>query len=332
MSPATPAAPLPIEFLRFAMVGASGTAAHYLVLWLGVERCGLSAAAASGAGYVLGALVNYALNCVLTFGAGQPHLRTASRYFALLAVGWCLNTALVWLLVRDLHWHYWTAQVLATGLGLLWNFAGSRWWAFRPDPCTRPHMGADCGAALVKALLVVLALLITGVSATRAALNAEKTARLERDLQIAFEAVEAALSDAERDIEGGSDPASARAALFLEPSALGFVEGCGRGDAANRGLCLYLSEPSLAGWQRVTLAAPDADNVVEYGRYTGARMQVGSGALSARLPRYIIERLPPARPREDPIKVQGNFYRITALGFGAQEATLVALQSYYSTD
>ena len=46
MSPATPAAPLPIEFLRFAMVGASGTAAHYLMLWLGVERCGLSAAAA----------------------------------------------------------------------------------------------------------------------------------------------------------------------------------------------------------------------------------------------------------------------------------------------
>jgi putative flippase GtrA len=131
-APATPAASLPTQFLRFAMVGATGTAVQYLVLWLGVERCGLGAAAASGAGYVLGALVNYALNYFLTFGGGQPHLRAASRYFTLLAVGWCLNTALVWLVVRDLHWHYWTAQLLATGLGLLCNFAGSRWWAFRP--------------------------------------------------------------------------------------------------------------------------------------------------------------------------------------------------------
>jgi len=132
MSRATPAAALPTQFLHFAMVGATGTAVQYLVLWLGVERCGQGVAASSGAGYVLGTLVNYALNYFLTFGSDQLHLRAARRYFTLLAMGWCLNTGLVWLLVRDLHWHYWTAQVLATSLGLLWNFSGSRWWVFRP--------------------------------------------------------------------------------------------------------------------------------------------------------------------------------------------------------
>lgn len=132
MSRAMPAASLPTQFLRFAMVGATGTAVQYLVLWVGVERCGQGVAAASGAGYVLGALVNYALNYFLTFGSEQPHLHAARRYFTLLGVGWCANTGLVWLLVRDPHWHYWAAQALATALGLLWNFAGSRWWVFRP--------------------------------------------------------------------------------------------------------------------------------------------------------------------------------------------------------
>jgi len=132
MSRAVPAASLPTQFLHFAMVGATGTAVQYLVLWLGVERCGQGVAASSGAGYVLGTLVNYALNYFLTFGSDQLHRRAARRYFTLLAMGWCLNTGLVWLLVSELRWHYWTAQVLATGLGLLWNFSGSRWWVFRP--------------------------------------------------------------------------------------------------------------------------------------------------------------------------------------------------------
>jgi len=125
-------APLLTQFLRFALIGASGTARHYLVLWFGVERCGASAAAASGAGYALAAVVNYVMNYFFTFGGGHSHRRAASRYFSLLGLGWCLNTALVWLLVGGAGGHYWPAQVLATGLGLLWNFAGSRWWAFLP--------------------------------------------------------------------------------------------------------------------------------------------------------------------------------------------------------
>ena len=121
------------QFLRFALVGASGTAVQYLVLWVGVEGLGAGAAAASGAGYALGAVVNYVMNYFFTFGSGESHLRTAGRYFTLLALGWCLNTAIMWALVYGADWNYWMAQVLATGLGLLWNFAGSRWWAFRPS-------------------------------------------------------------------------------------------------------------------------------------------------------------------------------------------------------
>ncbi len=58
-------------------------------------------------------------------------------------------------------------------------------------------------------------------------------------------------------------------------------------------------------------------------------MPVGRGTLPARLPRYIIELMPYARAGEDAARRAGNFYRITAIGFGASDASRVVLQAYY---
>ena len=194
-----------------------------------------------------------------------------------------------------------------------------------------PPLHGQRGAALVMTLLIVLALLVIGVSAARTALNAERMARSERDRRLAFQAAEAALSDAERDIEGGADPGSARAALFAPGSALGFDEGCGAGAASNRGLCAHVPAPAAPHWQRVALGAPEAENAnsVPYGSFTGARMPAGRGGLTARLPRYVIELMPFARAGEDAGVRTGNFYRITAMGFGARDSTRVVLQSFY---
>ena len=184
------------------------------------------------------------------------------------------------------------------------------------------------GAALLVALCVMLVLLLLGVSAARNAINAEKSARGERDRQVALQAAEAALTDAERDIEGGNAPASARAGLFSHDSAAGFVDGCGAGPA-NLGLCRR-AEPSAApAWQRARLAASDGERSIEYGRFTGAKLPSGRGTQPARQPRYVIELMPYARAGEDAGQRTGNFYRVTAIGFGASDATRVVLQSYY---
>ena len=136
------------------------------------------------------------------------------------------------------------------------------------------------GAALLMALFVLVAVMIIGVAAAQTALNAEKSARNERDRHIAFQAAEAALTDAERDIEGGADPASARAALFATGSALGFVQGCGHGPAsANLGLCSFAPAPLPAAWQLAELDAPDGAGsaVTPYGKFTGAMLPTGAG-------------------------------------------------------
>lgn len=187
------------------------------------------------------------------------------------------------------------------------------------------------GAALVTALVIMLALMIVGVSAARTALHAEKSARGERDRYIAFQAAEAALADAERDIEGGQDAASARAMLFARDNAQGFAIACGAAPNVNVGLCLPAVEPAHPTWQSAELALPDQRpfHSVEYGQFTGAKMPVGQGTLPQRLPRYIIELMPLARAGDDAAQRTGNFYRITAIGFGASETTSVVLQAYY---
>jgi Tfp pilus assembly protein PilX len=203
----------------------------------------------------------------------------------------------------------------------------------------RPHRPGsfskrgDCtGAALIMALFVLVAVLMIGVAAAHTALIAEKSARLERDRHIAFQAAEAALIDAERDIEGGADPASARAALFASGSALGFAQGCGRGpDSVNLGLCSF--DPALRqpAWQLAELDAPDGAGsaITPYGKFTGAMLPTGAGSLPARAPRYIIELMPLVRAGEDAGQRAGNLYRITAIGFGTRASTQVVLQSFY---
>jgi Tfp pilus assembly protein PilX len=180
------------------------------------------------------------------------------------------------------------------------------------------------GAVLVTALFLMLAVLMIGVSAARTALNAEKSARHERDRRIAFAAAEAALVDAERDVGGGAAPASARAVLFA-PGSTGFVDGCGQGAASvNLGLCLPAPAGAASVWQALDLAGDDA-KTVPYGQFTGAAMPVARGILPARLPRYIIELVPLAGATPS----DGAFYRITAIGFGSRDTTRVVLQSYY---
>jgi type IV pilus assembly protein PilX len=186
--------------------------------------------------------------------------------------------------------------------------------------------GRNGGIALIVVLVVLAAVLGLGVSAARAALNAERAARYERDHLIALQAAEAALHDAQRDIEGGGNPLAPRAQLFH--GAAGFVEGCGRGAEANAGLCS--SAGTAPAWLEVDLAEQGADaRAVAYGTYTGARMATGSGSLPCCLPRYVIEPLAIARAGDSAGARDATAYRITAIGFGTAAATQVVLQTVY---
>jgi putative flippase GtrA len=124
------------QFLRFAAVGLSGTAVQYGTVYFSMAAgFGLlhksPEVTGSAIGYILGSVVNYILNYFFTFGSDKSHVEAAAKYFTVLGIGWCLNLLLMSVLVEHWGWWVWYAQVVTTGIGLCWNFGGSKLWAFK---------------------------------------------------------------------------------------------------------------------------------------------------------------------------------------------------------
>jgi type IV pilus assembly protein PilX len=189
------------------------------------------------------------------------------------------------------------------------------------------------GVALVTCLCLLGAVMIFGVAAANLATQDERGARVERDRQLAFHAAEAALRDAERDIDGTTAVAPDRRRLFLNPGQGNFMPGCVVGDAhPAQGLCLPLG--AGPAWERVDLADtnPGTAPAVAYGRFSGRKLTTGLASLPALLPRYIIEALPYRYPGASAeAGAPAWIFRITAIGFGANPAQRVVLQAIYRT-
>lgn len=192
------------------------------------------------------------------------------------------------------------------------------------------------GAALLVSLLMLVAILLLGISAVQIALQGEKSSRNDRDRQIAFQAAEAGLMDAEMDIEN-SIGTNSRSHIFSRKSTEGFTEGCGAGsNNIYLGLCNRADTGATPVWQTLNfLDESGAANTVPYGHFTGQVFDTGKGkgSLPSRPPRYIIEVMVYNKPGEAASQDDVTyFYRITAIGFGTQPGTQVALQTFYRKD
>jgi type IV pilus assembly protein PilX len=201
-----------------------------------------------------------------------------------------------------------------------------------------PHR--ERGASLIVSLVLLIAVLMLGISAAYIALQGERATRNERDRQIAFQAAEAALMDAELDIQNASG-AQSRSDLFSKNSRIGFPgddeEACHAGDDQYLGLC----KPAVAGaiptWVTVDFTATGSKaRSVPFGKFTGQSFQTAKGALPERVPRYIIELM--TYNNSGAAADIGNgagesgrtyFYRVTAIGYGAHDTTQVVLQTFY---
>ena len=169
------------------------------------------------------------------------------------------------------------------------------------------------GASLVIALMFLVVLTILGLVAVRSSTVQERMAGNDRDRAIAFEAAEAALRDAERDIQAKHQFRPIR----LTP-------------------CAPAACACPPRWPRPTGIASRglARRRAIYGVSSGA----GAFPLAvSNPPRYIIELLPDvpagsgntlnANARSS--TRGGTAYRITARGWGRRPGTTVMLQSVY---
>lgn len=158
------------------------------------------------------------------------------------------------------------------------------------------------GAVLLVSLLVLLIMTVIGVAAMRTNLLEEKMAGNFRDVDLAFQAGEAALRDAEADIDSGS----------RVKGLTGFNANCGGG------LC-----DATSGFSEVWKESRTLNNGVVLGTYTGT----GALAFLACQPKYWIEGFRTRPPGSVSWK---TWYRITTTSCGASDKTRVVLQSVYA--
>ena len=192
------------------------------------------------------------------------------------------------------------------------------------------------GSSLVIVLIMLSVIFVMGAIGARTALFSERSARNDRDRQIAFQSAEAALLDAELDLMGPNTASNSRVCVFDSRKPGEFVNGCGTG--IQSGMCLYSSAPGRA-WNAVranysTESGTAASNVtVMYGQFTGQTLpQTGSSGMAAKPPRYVIEAVRYAGTGDASDAVGSGTspeyaFLVTAMGFGTRMETQVLLQS-----
>ncbi|VTU26580.1 pilus assembly PilX family protein [Variovorax sp. RA8] len=192
------------------------------------------------------------------------------------------------------------------------------------------------GASLIVVLLILIVVSILGVGGAQIALLAERGARNDRDMQMAWQAAEAALQDAEFDIHGpGTGNRSAVLGSLQNTNV--FVADCGTnvtsGGISTLGLC-ELAMSGKPAWQKVNFAVTGSNaKTVEFGRFTGRSFaanntSVPNGIEPFQAPRYVIEPIPDPGER-DLSSVNKYVFRVTAMGFGPRDDIQAVTQIIY---
>jgi putative flippase GtrA len=118
------------QFIRYGGAGAVGTAAHFGVLASLVRFADAEAVAASTAGAIVGALINYAMNHRFTFASGRAHRIALPRFLVVASAGVLVNAAVFAAALNFAHVHYLVAQAAATATVLVAGFLANRAWTF----------------------------------------------------------------------------------------------------------------------------------------------------------------------------------------------------------
>ena len=190
------------------------------------------------------------------------------------------------------------------------------------------------GASHIVVMLILVVVSILGVSGIQVAMMGERGTRNDRDQQVAWQAAEAALIDAEFDIEGlPVSSMTKRNTVFKlkETDIAKFIPDCGT-SGLSIGLC-SLNATGKPAWLTVDFTATGASApTVQFGTFTGRDFPSGSkGVQPVRPPRYVIEPIvdPLVSRTTKPGSGTRYVYRVTAMGFGPSATTQAVVQMIY---
>lgn len=201
-----------------------------------------------------------------------------------------------------------------------------------------PSLRPQKGLALIVVLGLMSIVFVVAAISVRLTLLAERSARNDRDHQIAFQAAEAALADAELDIMGPNAAANKRCEMKADSTTLFSNSLCGTSTVdKDRGLCGNEAASTTPLFKSVNFEE-SSDTLRRYatlGEFTGRSATFtisGNGGLSAQVPKYIIElvnHVPPVSANGKPAEATKptKAFLVTAVGYGTSVNTKVMLQA-----
>ena len=187
-----------------------------------------------------------------------------------------------------------------------------------------PYDSAQRGISLIMVMLILVVVSLLGIGSVQISIMSERGARNDRDQQVAWQAAEAGLIDAENDMLTATS--ATRRAIFDGKTQKDFVTGCGAsGDSI--GLC-SLALTGKQAWLTADFTATSTNaSTTPFGMFTGRIFTAGGvGIQPAKVPRYVIEVVPdPNGDKSDPTFI----YRVTTMGFGPRTDIQAVLQMIY---
>lgn len=122
------------RFAMFCAVGASGTAVNLAVLYALTDLAGVFYLLSAAVAFCAAVTSNFLLNRLWTFreeGRGASLAGSYAKFVAVSTAGLALNLVLLYFLVDRFHIWYIFSQVISILVVTVWNYMGSRAWAFR---------------------------------------------------------------------------------------------------------------------------------------------------------------------------------------------------------
>lgn len=134
--------PLIHKFLKFGVVGASGTVIDFGLTALCKGILGIPELLSNAIGFTLAATSNYYLNRVWTWKSTSKDVGVEyAKFFFVSLLGLGLNTLIIFLLKdisivprfvdTTLDWDFWIAKIIATAVVMVWNFIANNFFTFR---------------------------------------------------------------------------------------------------------------------------------------------------------------------------------------------------------
>ena len=119
------------RFLKFCVVGFSGTAIDFGLTWLCKEVFKIPKFLANAIGFVVAATSNYILNRIWTWGSTSEQVGVEyAKFFTVSLIGLGLNTLILYIFNEKIKFNFYVSKVIATGVVMLWNFFANNFFTF----------------------------------------------------------------------------------------------------------------------------------------------------------------------------------------------------------